>query len=322
MILLHIKMTTILADRQYTLQEIKHIENLNCNELDEEVIAKINRIAKRVGAPSYQKTPVFKRNHYNRTKNIKKENISASDWQSIRNFKTTKLEKNTEGIEAQMDKIRSALNKLTDKTYDIMLEDIICIMKDINKEEDQTSFEKIGEAIFEIGSFNKFWSSLYARLYKDLMEPFPFMKDICLKNFESFKSLFEIINYVDANEDYDKFCAFNKENEKRRALSSFFVICADKDIIDKQDMTSIIIGFINRVNHDITQEGKLNNVEEMVQNISIMITAGLSFLRNLPEFEFISNEIKKFSTMQHRNYPSLSSKIVFKFMDLQEDLED
>ena len=128
--------------------------------------------------------------------------------------------------------------------------------------------------------------------------------------------------YVDANEDYDKFCAFNKENEKRRALSSFFVICADKDIIDKQDMTSIIIGFINRVNHDITQEGKLNNVEEMVQNISIMITAGLSFLRNLPEFEFISNEIKKFSTMQHRNYPSLSSKIVFKFMDLQEDLED
>ena len=136
MILLHIKMTTILADRQYTLQEIKHIENLNCNELDEEVIAKINRIAKRVGAPSYQKTPVFKRNHYNRTKNIKKENISASDWQSIRNFKTTKLEKNTEGIEAQMDKIRSALNKLTDKTYDIMLEDIICIMKDINKEEE------------------------------------------------------------------------------------------------------------------------------------------------------------------------------------------
>ena len=57
-----------------------------------------------------------------------------------------------------MDKIRSCLNKLTDKTYDLMLDEIKYIMKDINKEENQDSFEKIGEAIFEIGSFNKFWS--------------------------------------------------------------------------------------------------------------------------------------------------------------------
>ena len=316
-------MTSILADCQYTLNDFKHFEQQNeINELDEEIIQKINRIAKRVGAPSYQKTPVFKRNHYNRNKNIKKENISASDWQSIRNFKTTKLEKNTEGIEAQMDKIRSALNKLTDKTYDIMLEDIICIMKDINKEEDQSSFEKIGEAIFEIGSFNKFWSLLYARLYKDLMEPFPFMKDICLKNFTSFKSLFETFNYVDSSENYDKFCEFNKENEKRRALSSFFVICADLDIIGKNDMTNIIIGFINRIKEDISKEGKIIIVEELVQNISIMVMAGLRFLKNLPEFEFISTEIEKISQMNHKNYPSLSSKVVFKFMDLQEDIDD
>ena len=190
-------MTSILADCQYTLNDFKHFEQQNeINELDEEIIQKINRIAKRVGAPSYQKTPVFKRNHYNRNKNIKKENISASDWQSIRNFKTTKLEKNTEGIEAQMDKIRSALNKLTDKTYDIMLEDIICIMKDINKEEDQSSFEKIGEAIFEIGSVHKFWSRVYATLYQELIEKFPIMKNICIKNFENFKGIFENINYI------------------------------------------------------------------------------------------------------------------------------
>ena len=55
------------------------------------------------------------------------------------------MNKNTEGTEAQMDKIRSNLNKLTDKTYDIMLEDITCIMKDINKEENTESFKKIGE---------------------------------------------------------------------------------------------------------------------------------------------------------------------------------
>jgi len=315
-------MTTILADRQYTLSDYKEHEQLHIsNELHSDIIEKINRIAKRVGAPSYQKTPVFKRNHYHK-KSIKKENITASDWETIRNFKTTKLEKNTEGIAVHMDKIRSCLNKLTDKTYDVMLDEIKYIMKDINKEENQESFENIGEAIFEIGSFNKFWSLLYARLYKDLIGVYPFMKDICIKNFQSFKSLFETINYCDANEDYNKFCEYNKENEKRRALSSFFVICADLDIIDKTEMTKIIVDFIEGVKQDISKEGKLNNVEEMVQNISIMINAGKSFLTGLDEFEDILNEIEIFSLMNHKKYPSLSSKIVFKFMDLYEELEE
>ena len=315
-------MTTILADRQYTLSDYKEHEQLHIsNELHSDIIEKINRIAKRVGAPSYQKTPVFKRNHYHK-KSIKKENITASDWETIRNFKTTKLEKNTEGIAVHMDKIRSCLNKLTDKTYEVMLDEIKYIMKDINKEENQESFENIGEAIFEIGSFNKFWSLLYARLYKDLIGVYPFMKDICVKNFQSFKSLFETINYCDANEDYNKFCEYNRENEKRRALSSFFVICADLDIIDKTDMTKIIVDFIEGVKQDISKEGKLNNVEEMVQNISIMINAGKSFLTDLDEFEDILNEIEIFSLMNHKKYPSLSSKTVFKFMDLYEELEE
>lgn len=315
-------MTSILADRQYTLSDYKNHEQLNiCNELSQDIIEKINRIAKRVGAPSYQKTPVFKRNNYHK-KSIKKENITSADWETIRNFKTTKLEKNTEGIEVHMDKIRSCLNKLTDETYDLMLDEIKYIMKDINKKEDKESFENIGEAIFEIGSFNKFWSLLYARLYKDLIVVYPFMKDICVKNFQSFKSLFETINYCDANENYDKFCEYNKENEKRRALSSFFVICADLDIISKTEMTKIIVGFINRVKKDINEEGKLNNVEEMVQNISIMINAGKKFLTNLDEFNDILQEIEMFSLMNHKTYPSLSSKIVFKFMDLFEELEE
>ena len=315
-------MARILADSQFTLSYYKNYEQLNITpELDPDVIEKINRIAKRVGAPSYQKTPVFKRNHYHK-RPINKDKISASDWQTIRNFKTTKLEKNTEGIEAQMDKIRSSLNKLTDKTYDIMLEDIMCIMKDINKEENTESFEKIGEAIFEIGSFNKFWSALYARLYKDLIKSFPFMKDICIKNFQSFKSLFETINYCDANVDYDKFCEYNKENEKRRALSNFFVICASYDIISKKEMVNIITGFINQVKKDITEQDKTSNIEEIVQNISIMVTSGKQFIKELPDYQVISNDIEHLSQLNHKKYPSLSSKIVFKFMDLQEELED
>ncbi len=316
-------MASILADRQYTLEQFKQIENLNISrELNSEIIQKINKVAKRVGAPNYQKTPVFKRHNYHHNKKIpKKSEISAADWETIRNFKKTTLNKNTEGTEAQMDKIRSNLNKLTDKTYDIVLEEIVCIMKEIKKE-DASSFEKIGVSIFEIGSFNKFWAGLYARLYKDLINTFPFMKDICIKNFKSFKNIFNVINYIDAGEDYNLFCEYNKENEKRRALSNFFVICAGYDIIDKNEMKNIIVGFIEQIKNEINQENKVNHVEELVQNISIMVLSGRNFLKELPDYAKICKEIETFSTMNHKSYPSLTSKVVFKFMDIHDELED
>tara|TARA_A100001015_G_C14932304_1_gene688958 strand:+ start:162 stop:1106 length:945 start_codon:yes stop_codon:yes gene_type:complete len=314
-------MTTIIEENKfYELEHYKYLENSNIiQELNQEIILKINKIAKRVGAPSYQKTPVFKRNHYK--KQIKKENISAEDWETIRNFKKTKLEKNIEGIDAHIDKIRSSLNKLTDKTYDSMLDDIKCVMKEIDKNDTQ-SFEKIGKAIFEIGSFNKFWCKLYVRLYKDLIEEFPFMKRICLTNFESFMSFFTKINYIDANEDYNLFCEYNKENEKRRALSNFFILCATYKIIEQDKMINIIKQFINDVKEKIKDENQINYIEELIQNISIMIISGKEFLVNSEQFKSIIDDITFISKMNHKLYPSLTNKIIFKCMDLLDEIED
>lgn len=312
-----------LVERRYPLHFYTHIEQSDeIKELSDEIIQKINKLSSRVGAPSYQKTPVFKRNSYNRNKHIKRGDISEEDWNTIRNFKTTKLEKNQNGIEAKMDKIRSSLNKLTDQTYEIMFDDIVSVMKEINKEENEENFEKIGESIFVIGSFNKFWSSLYARLYKDLIAVFPIMKDICLKNFKSFKGLFDNINYVDAGVDYNLFCECNKENEKRRALSNFFIICANNEIIDKTEMSNIIIGFLKKIPNDMILEGKSETIAEITENVCIMIRNGINFLQDLDDYDWIISQVERFSLMNHKKYASLTSKVVFKFMDLHDELED
>ena len=313
---------TILADRQYTLEQFKARKKLgNIDELDTETIAKINKLAKRVGAPSYQKTPVFKRNnHY--YSNKKKKEISNEDWEAIRNFKNTILHKNKDGLDAKMDKIRSYLNKLTMKEYDEISECIILLIKDIIKEENNNALEKVGKSIFEIGCLNKFWSTLYARLYKDLINNFAIMKDICVRNFTSFEDLFTNINYMDPKTDYNLFCEYNKENEKRRALSSFFVICASHDIIDKSAMETIIVNFIHKIYELIDLENKQNTIEEIVTNINVMLKGG-KFLKNLKQYPFIKKTIKKFAeSMDYKQHSSLTQKIVFKFMDLNDELED
>ena len=54
-------MTSILADHQYDLRHFPQTNQINVNKfLAQNVIDIINNLASLVGAPSYQKTPVFK----------------------------------------------------------------------------------------------------------------------------------------------------------------------------------------------------------------------------------------------------------------------
>ena len=83
-------MTSILADHQYDLRHLPEANQLDISSiLNEEVIAIINRLASRVGAPTYQKTPVFlKRDRPTRRPPRQRQVISGADWAEIRNFKT------------------------------------------------------------------------------------------------------------------------------------------------------------------------------------------------------------------------------------------
>ena len=173
-------MAALTSSCQYTLSDFKNKENSgNIPELESLVIEKINKLANRVGAPSYQKTPVFKRYNYSKKKKVN-ENITSDDWETIRNFKTTTLDKNMEGLEAQMDQIRSYLNKLTNENYSEISNEIKLVIKDIVEQNEENYLSKIGVSIFEIGSANRFLSKVYVKLYKELIDTYPIMKMFAL----------------------------------------------------------------------------------------------------------------------------------------------
>ena len=93
----------------YSLQDYYKTDNI---ELPDDIIQLINKLAAEVGAPNYQKTPIFKQKRAR--KFDKKDEISNKDWETLRNFKITELRKNEEGtLNAEIDTIRSLLNKIT-----------------------------------------------------------------------------------------------------------------------------------------------------------------------------------------------------------------
>ena len=315
-------MAALTSSCQYTLSDFKNKENSgNIPELESLVIEKINKLANRVGAPSYQKTPVFKRYNYSKKKKVN-ENITSDDWETIRNFKTTTLDKNMEGLEAQMDQIRSYLNKLTNENYSEISNEIKLVIKDIVDQNEENYLSKIGVSIFEIGSANRFLSKVYVKLYKELIDTYPIMKNVCTSNFNSFNSLFETFDYCDAKEDYDRFCDITKQNEKRKAMSKFLMICVEYNIIEMESMEKIILDFISKINEYINEADKENAVDEIVANLASMILSSQSVFKKMQSSDKIFKDIEILSGLNVKKYPGLSNKTLFKFLDIVEELEE
>ena len=286
-------------------------------ELDDITINIINSLSLRVGAPSYQKTPVFKK----RDRRPKQE-ITGDDWKEMRNFKKTELKRNEEGIELEIDRIRNHLNQITENNYELMKSYISeILLKIIRTCPERSELLKVGKSIFVIGSMNKFWSKLYAKLYKDLIEKFPIMYEISIENFNDFNKLFENIRYISSDENYDLFCDINKENEQRRSMSCFFVHLMNNGVMKPEEMTKLVMNLKGKFLKYINIENKKNEVIEIIENLCIIIKEGQDKLEDVDEFwDMITNFIEEYSECDYKNYKSFPSKCTFTLMDLFEEL--
>ena len=323
-------MTSILADTQYHFNTFYNTDTRHIH-LEDDTIAKINYLAQKVGAPSYKKTPDFRRNH---NRQVRTENsgykrkhprttpTTNEDWEAVRNFKTTKLERNTEGIEADIDKIRSHLNRLTKKTYDDVLKSIKQILNLVVKDQfsAQENLLKVGNAIFVGGSKNKFWSELYAVLYKDLVEQIPIMLSICNQNFDQFKDMFDNIEYISPDEDYNQYCIINKKNEGRKGMSNFLTYLMKNNLIEISRMSNLIIGLLEMIYEYMALEGKEKHIEEIAENLSLLILNGSEVLEKDNGWDKIYEKIEELSDLKASMYPSLTQKTVFKMMDIFDEL--
>jgi hypothetical protein len=316
-----------------TRYSIADFENIIFNgiqfQLPQETIDIITTLANQVGAADYIRTPQFNKkthqpalinnnNNNNNKRRNKNQEVRDDDWDSIRTFQTTEIKKK-DGIDANIDNIRKHLNKITEKNYDKMCEQII---QEINTITDASIEElnKIGESVFNIASGNAFYSATYAKLYKTLMTKYTFMSDIFKTNLDKFSELFTTIEYYNPNTDYDKFCENNKTNDKRRALSAFYVNLMKEGVIDKSDMISIINKVQEYIILKLSEEGNKEILDELSENIFILITNSSEELDDEDDWEMIIDNVKTYSKLKVKDYPSATTKSIFKHMDILDDL--
>lgn len=322
---------------RYTLEEIEDIVFKGFDyRISDDVMEKISNLAMQVGSPDYVKTPVFKKRDNpmkvepesplakefpkKRRGNKNMESLNEDDWNSVRNFQTTKIEMKS-GIDADFDYIRNTINKMTDKNYIEMRNKIIEIIEKLVSENPESALSVIGENIFDIASSNRFYSKIYADLYSDLSSKFDFIKEEYLQNLKRFTELFNNIEYVDSNVNYDRFCEINKINEKRKSLAAFYINLMYCGVISKNEIRSITRNLLAKIYEYISLENKKNEVEELTETIAILFKKELYDTDNdnnygLIEGFTISEVIEKIANSKVKDYKSLSNKSLFKFMDL------
>jgi hypothetical protein len=330
------------------IYSLEFFNNIIFNSFDysvpKEVLTIISELSLEVGAPNYVKTPVFQKrdqrtnplkdtasvgsnsstNQSGLKKRKNRQMESGEDWDITPSFQATKIEQTT-GIQAQIDTLRSYLNKLTDKNYNEYKNKVLEFIDKLKSE--NTSIEEMSQisfALFEIASTNRFYSKMYADLYTDIITQFNFMRDPFDKCLNKFMELFDIIEYVEPAVDYDKFCKINKDNEKRKSLSTFFVNLMNTKIISETQIILITRKLLNIMYEFISVENKKNEVDELAENIAILYKK--DFYQDEPQDDELGYEkingltitevVEKIANSNVKEYPSITKKTIFKFMDL------
>ena len=259
----------------------------------------------------YSDTPAKKHSSHGRKIDEKWETISA--------IKPNIMKISKAGFEKQLSDLRSALNKLSTKTYDTLKLKIIEQVKEIMDEAMVENVQKIVEFIFETAISNKFYSELYSQLYKELIDIFPIFKDVIEPFLKQYTESIHMICVVDQNEDYNGFCENNKKNEKRKATTVFMANLLKNQVINEPVVIDMIMSMQELSEKYIEEENRKPEVEEITENLFLFITATPASLKTADLWQTkIEPDIRKFAAYKSKDKTSLSNRVVFKYMDIVE----
>ena len=254
-----------------------------------------------------------RRGGYRRNKNTKRSDLLTS--YKVVEFKQRSLV-DEDGPEKLMITIKASLNKLTNKNYDSHRDIITTSLEELNDKYDDTYMETFTNHLFDIASKNKFYSEMYATLYKELEQIYPILQERKSKFIEECVENLDTIQYIDENADYDGFCKNNKMNDIRRAMNIFMINLFKKDICDISNIMKIMSIIQTKVltNRDVENTSYIT--EELTENLFIFVSESSKELRKHRDWETTRQFIIDHSKIKAKDHVGLTSRIIFKYMDM------
>ena len=210
--------------------------------------------------------------------------------------------------ESSVSEILKILNKITDKNYDKLRDSICVLVKSIEQVED---LNKITLMIFTIASSNLFYSKLFSKLYKELIDMNRAFYDIFQIHYHKYFTEIQSFDFTQTT-DYDQFCEYTKKINQMDSTLTFFINLMKTNNCDIENITGLCLLLEDKLIEDQDYE-KIEQNEQMLHCVYIIIKECIDYLlfnENLEKIVYKVKEIKQ--------HPKLSSKMKFKCMDLDD----
>ena len=308
------------------------------NSIDEKVVPIINH--------DKQDNHNTNNNHYNRKTDYAKRNPSSSkkpnhaaatanqNWEEVRTmFKPTTIEKsNEEGIDKWMQDIRTSINKITSKKYEVQFQNIMnslkkCMeMEGIDESQRNANIKLIANFIFNIASTNKFYAELYANLYGELTQSYSIFQEILQTFLSTYVSSIKEIHYIDPDVNYEGYCNYIKQNDVRKATALFITYLVKRKVIPVIRLLNIIVAFQDISKQYIEEENRVNEVDEITEILFLFLHEGKTIFQDCKgewiwKFVILPN-IETMSKYKKGDKKSLSTRTIFKYMDMISEIGD
>jgi hypothetical protein len=186
---------------------------------------------------------------------------------------------------------------------------------------------KVGNILYELCSTNKFYSKIFADLFAVLANKYEWLMNVFTEKYKDVMHQYTNIKYVDSDKDYDGFCDMNKANEKRRALTTFLLNLTINGFIQKSELVTILRNLLTMINAMVSQSDRKNEVDELTENFAIIFNKELidEVIDDADDEEdyyvggqSMADKVNSLAKSKAKDYPSLSNKAIFKYMDLVE----
>lgn len=325
---------------RYTLNDYEQIktEEIENDVLSEQTIQDFEKLYNLVNdyiatlppVTTNEYTNYDKKKHRKHYKHNNRKYDNNGQWAQQTLFKATKLEKK-EGIDVKYSDMRSTLNKITLKNKDTLLPKVIETVHFIMNEEgsdsededlqEQDSYSRITDVLLNIVKKIKNGHDIYVIVLKEMIQYYPSFVTKISEFVTTYINTYDDIIDIDANDNYDGYCDLVKQNDYRRANSSFMISLTQQNLVCENELITIIDNLFEKVLNNIDNEQKTVLIEEITENLSIFIIHSHSFLKTNSKWGVLIEKLNKCSKLKAKDHKSISSRIVFKYMDIQDALK-
>jgi hypothetical protein len=222
----------------------------------------------------------------------------------IEKIKTTVIVKK----ESTVSEILKILNKITEKNYD-KLRDSLCVL--VTAIENVEDLNKITNVIFNIASSNLFYSKLFSKLYKELIDKNRSFYDVFQVHYHKYFTELQSFDFTQTT-DYDKFCEYTKKINQMDSALTFFINLMKTNNCDIENITDLCLLLEDKLLED-KEFDKIEQNEQILHCIYIIIKECIEYLLFHENLEPIVRKVKEIKL-----HPKLTPKMKFKCMDLDD----